>query len=208
VRHWRGLQGAVHPDDRPHFESASHSFNLDWPPPAFLGDVVNAPFILLMMNGGYDDRDTPAEFADPSAVEAYLDRLHHPGPIEVGKMAPYYARANYAGHIASGRLALVNAVAYRSGKLSNEPLNKKLVEHLPSTALHRRWLREELVPQALAGERTIIAHRYGLWGLGRYEYGYTNIVFTRSGASPHLPRDMLSRLKSTHARLDSKGLST
>ena len=195
VEHWRRLDGAVHPDDRPIFESHPHSFNLDFPPPAYLGDIENAPFVVLMMNGGYDASDTPMEFSGAGAVDAYLDRLHNPRPADLETLAPYYARPNYAQHLVRARLALVNAIAYRSGKLSEEPENKHLAQRLPSTLLHIQWLRDELLPSATERERVIIAHRNGMWNLRHNDREHSNMIVTGSGASPHLPRYVLDRLE-------------
>lgn len=195
IDHWRRLDAAVHPDDTAAFGAQPHNFNLNYPPPAYLGDVENAPFVVLMMNGGYDPVITPKEFPDDLAVARYIDLLHHPRPVDPLSISPYYDAGNYRRHIASGKLALINAVAYRSGKLSTEPQNKKLAERLPSTALHRRWLREELIPQALGGERVIIAHRNGMWALSRAEIDHPNVIFTGAGVSPHLPRGVLALLE-------------
>jgi len=41
VDHWRQLTGAAHPLDAPIFRSAEHSFDLRFPPPAHIGDVLN-----------------------------------------------------------------------------------------------------------------------------------------------------------------------
>lgn len=194
VQHWRALTGNVHPDDEPFFASALHSFNLDWPPPAYIGDVNSAPFILLMMNGGYHPQMTPEEFPEPASVERYLDMLHNPRAVNPFSVSAYYRASNYEQYIASGRLALVNAVAYRSGKLSDEKSNCRLAKRLPSTLKHQQWLRQELIPQALAGKRVIIAHRNSMWKLRQQEHQHPNIIFTRSGASPHLPKTVLAIL--------------
>lgn len=194
VDHWRGLTRTIHPEDEPFFASVEHSFNLDWPPPAYIGDVISAPFVLLMMNGGFHPRLTPAEFPDLASVEQYRAMLHNPRALDPSSISPYYRAGNYEKHIASGRLALVNAVAYRSGKLSAEKLNCRLAKRLPSTLKHQQWLREELIPQALEGKRIIIAHRNRMWKLRQHEYQNSNIIFTRSGASPHLPKTVLSIL--------------
>lgn len=194
VEHWRQLDDAVHPSDASVFNSCPHTFNLDWPPPAYIGDVFNAPFVLLMMNGGYDPKMTPAEFPNRAAIDRFIELLHNPRPVNPRSISPYYDAGNYGQHIASGRLVLVNAIAYRSGKLSDEPKNAKLAERLPSTLLHRQWLREELVPQALSGDRVIIAHRNGMWRLRKHEFQHSNIIFTNSGASPYLPRPVLDVL--------------
>ena len=195
VEHWRELDGAVHPQDAPVFDRSSHSFNLDWPPPAYIGDVLNARFILLMMNGGYDRQITPLEFPDAAAIERHIDMLRNPRPIDPQSVSPYYGTGNYGQYIASGRLALVNACAYRSGKLSEEGMNRRLAENLPSVQLHRRWLREELIPQALSGTKVIIAHRNRLWKLRQDEFRHAHIIFTRSGVSPNLPHWVLDSLE-------------
>jgi hypothetical protein len=62
VRHWSHLSDAVHPSDAPVFYANKHSFNLEFPPPAFIGDIINAPVILLDANGGFDPIVTPNEF--------------------------------------------------------------------------------------------------------------------------------------------------
>ncbi|KIX16277.1 hypothetical protein [Paracoccus sp. 228] len=195
VDHWRRLIGSVHPDDAPFLSSRPHSFNLDWPPPAYIGDVDNAPVVLLMMNGGYNPEMTPREFADAGAIERYLDMLHNPRPVKPNDVSPYYDTANYGGYIANGRMVLVNALAYRSGKLSEERQNRMLADILPSTLVHRTWLKETVIPQAIAGDRVVIAHRNGLWDLDRYQFDHPNIIFSQerragrvSSGSPNFAR--------------------
>ncbi len=60
VNYWRRLEGPLHPDDKAVFDVHYHSFNLNFPPPAFIGDVENAPVVLLEANGGYDPVVTPS----------------------------------------------------------------------------------------------------------------------------------------------------
>lgn len=194
VEHWRRLEGAVHPDDARLFVSHPHTFNLDWPPPAYVGDVDNAPVVLLMMNGGYNPSMTPREFEADGAVDRYLDMLRNPRPINPKEVSPYYDAGSYGSYIASGRLALVNAVAYRSPGLNGEPDNKRLAKLLPSTLVHLKWLRQELIPQAIAGERVVVAHRNRMWKLGRHEFDHPNIVFTTNPISPYPSADLMRRI--------------
>jgi len=43
-RFWARLEDSVHPDDKPIFaEYPKHTFNLKFPPPAFVGDLDAAP---------------------------------------------------------------------------------------------------------------------------------------------------------------------
>lgn len=165
------------------FDANPHCFNLDYPPPAFVGDIINAPVILLDANGGYDPVVTPSEFAAPDAIDRYLDLLRNPRAVHPGKIAPYYGARNYADLIAAGKLALVNAVAYRSAAISREPDNRRVAEQLPSTAVHRAWLRDLLIPAASSGERLIIAHRTKLWRIRRSEPDLHGVVFTTNPVS-------------------------
>jgi hypothetical protein len=192
--HWRLLRNSVHPLDAGVFEGRTHTFNLDFPPPAFIGDLENAPVILLEANGGYDPIITPSEFPDRRAIDRYLGMLHDPQPIEPSTVAPYYGKRNYARHIARGLLVLVNAVAYRSAGISREPLNRAVAEELPSTAVHRNWLRTEVLPTALGGDRLVIAHRNGLWKLKRDELDSPYVRFSANARSPDLSREALSAI--------------
>jgi hypothetical protein len=137
---------------------------------------------------------TPAEFARAGAVERFLDLLHDPRPVEPATGAPYYGARNYAGLIARGVLVLVNAVAYRSRSISRELDNREVAGLLPSTAVHRKWLRSELLPQAMAGKRLVIAHRTSLWGLRRREIASPNVLFTTNPVSADLSRDALKAI--------------
>jgi hypothetical protein len=68
---WAQLRTSVHPEDEPIFRAhPEHDFNLDFPPPAFVGDLA-APIIVLMSNGAYKRGRTEAEFPDEIAVSAY-----------------------------------------------------------------------------------------------------------------------------------------
>lgn len=49
AEYWAKLDGTVHPDDVSEFEKyPNHGFNLVYPPPAFIGDIVKAPVIILV----------------------------------------------------------------------------------------------------------------------------------------------------------------
>ena len=131
IRHWSQLNGSVHPLDESVLAANKHCFNLDYPPPAFIGDIINAPVILLDANGGYDPVVTPTEFADLGSTDRFLDLLRNPRALHPGLIAPYYGARNFAELIAAGELALVNAVAYRSRSISREPANRRVAELLP-----------------------------------------------------------------------------
>lgn len=194
LQHWQRLEASVHPADKPFFATADHSFNLDFPPPAFIGDIEHAPVVLLDANGGYS-QETSLEFPDARSVARYIDLLHSPKAINPSAVAPYYGQRNYAKMIQDGQLALVNAVAYRSVSISKEPSNKKIAERLPSTHIHRTWLREELLPSAKSGDRLVIAHRNGLWKLSKNEGPMVGVIFTTNPISPDLSKSVLAEIR-------------
>ena len=92
----------VHPDDRLLFAAQPHSFNLDFPAPAFVGDILGAKIIILAANGGYDPFVTAEEFKEPDAAENYMHRLNNPSHVNWAKAAPYYRGVNYAHLLFNG----------------------------------------------------------------------------------------------------------
>lgn len=190
---WRQLSGAVHPDDQPVFERYQHTFNLEYPPPAFIGDVDHAPVIVLMENGDYDPNLTPTEFARPEDRAEYVAYLHGDRSEFPTSLAPYYTASPLGPWLTAGKVAVVNAVAYRSPKLSQEPRNRRLAEMLPSVAAHRHWLHAEVIPAARAGKRLVIAHRHGMWRLDRREK-VPNMLFSTNPVSPHLSSEMMATI--------------
>jgi len=82
----------------------------------------------------------------------------------------------------------VNACAYRSPKISNEPDNRKLIERLPSVQFTRRWLLEAILPEAEAGNRLIIGKRHGLWNLPAAVKSSRGFIADPAPVSPHLSK--------------------
>lgn len=170
VTYWQGLHRDVrgrwiHSDDAPAFDDAPHSFNLDFPVSPFVGDILRAPVIILGANAGYRPDVTPDEFPDEKTLQAYRNRIRDPSGADWSSVAPYYSGVNYGPLIADGRAVLLNACAYRSPKISEEPENKKLIRRLPSVAMARRWLLEAVRPLLVSDERIVIVKRAGLWVL-------------------------------------------
>ncbi|QXI66092.1 hypothetical protein CP157_03884 (plasmid) [Paracoccus marcusii] len=191
VDFWKQLDGAVHPQDAPVFERhGDHGFNLDYPPPAYIGDILNAPVIILENNGGYDPVMTPGEFPDAEAQEAFRASLAAPAPFNpnLRHVSPYYCSRNYTHLLVSGQAALVNAVAYRSvdGKA---PGVKALSRALPSARLHRDWLTAEVLPLVNRGERFLVIHRWGRWldALDSFK-SHSNAIFSSAQISKDLSR--------------------
>jgi hypothetical protein len=154
-----------HPLDAQTLDTLVTSFNLDYPVSPYIGDMHNAPVVILNANAGYDAIMTPAEFPSQGAIERYLDQVRNPSSCAWTAVSPYYLSRNYGRLIQSRKAVVVNASPYRSTKISAEKANRAAIEALPSTKFHRQWLREALLPAAGKGLRLVIAHRWGLWKL-------------------------------------------
>jgi hypothetical protein len=169
--------------------------NLDFPPPAFVGDVTTARIFILMANGGFDADLTPREFASPDAAEIYRQALRKPRRSTSQYTSLYYMRGAMGEWLSLGKAAVVNALAYRSPKISGEPENRKLADHLPSVVFHRRWLRTQLLPAAEAGKVLVIIKRPPLWGVFTGERAGSYVLYPTNPVSPYL-----SRTVEQHAR--------
>ena len=198
VRHWRKLKGTaslnekdvyIHPDDMDVFCNCTtkHSFNFDYPPPAYIGDIVSAPVVMLLTNGGYSD-GTQNEFLSPGDAEIYLKRLRDPSLMRPEGYSQYYReRKKSAELLEDGKLAIVNVVAYRSPGFTDA--NRKIADNLESVKLHRRWLRDVLLPEAAAGKRFVIAHRYTHWQLNPEDDKQDNLYFSGSQRNSYMEHD-------------------
>jgi hypothetical protein len=194
---WRRLDSTVHPDDEPYFRANHHTFNLDFPPPAFIGDVDNAPIVILMLNGGYDCDRTPKEFAEPRDCAEYLSWIKGERSQFPKNLSAYYTESPEFPWVREGKAVIVNAVAYRSKGITRELENRRLAERLPSVKAHRLWLRNEVLPDAKKGRRMIVAHRCGLWNFSSSEFrGTANVYHSKNPVSPYLTDDLRERMKS------------
>lgn len=203
VKHWRKLTGKtrmngrdvyVHPDDMKVFRNCKLGdyFNLDYPPPAYVGDVVRAPVIMLLTNGGYSD-GTKNEFANQGDAERYLECLRDPSLMNPKVYSDYYLNLNYGDFLRGGYLAIVNVAAYRSQDFSSP--RPRIADKLPSVQLHRRWLREMLLPEAAAGERLVIAHRRTHWKLDPEKDRQHNLVFANGRRSAKMEQASKDRVE-------------
>lgn len=202
-KHWSLLKDNVHPDDVPALGRHQHSFRLDFPPPAFIGDVDNAPIVILMANGGYNEEKTPKEFPDECAVDEhrdYLRGLRFPLPR---LLSAYYAKGALGSLIAEGSAALVNAVPYRSRRLSEEKENQTVAKLLPTLATHRSWLRREVLPPAAAGQRFVLAHRVRWWDISPKDFAGPHVLFSDpANAEPNRPMPDREKLQQAKRWLD------
>lgn len=189
AKYWARLTGTVHPDDVDTFERfGNHGFNLDYPPPAFIGDVTHAPVIILDNNGGFAPHITPGEFSDLEACNEFRQLLAAPRPVDPTSrsVSRYYLQRNYSPWLISGAAALVNGVAYRSvdGKSTGV---ERLTKELPSAGFHRHWLREILAPRAARGERFVVVHRWGRWsGAANVLRGSPSAIFSTAAIGKDL----------------------
>jgi len=165
---WAQLEGSVHPEDKKVFDAApEHTFNFDFPPPAFIGAVDTAPIVVLMCNGGYKQGVTDAEFPDEkskSEFRGYLRGEIHKLPATLAK---YYVTGPFANWISDGTAVLVNAVPYRSPRLSDEPVNQNVARQLPSLKTHQ----EEVLPDAARERRFVFVHRNRWWQVAHQAAG-------------------------------------
>jgi hypothetical protein len=189
---WQRLESAVHPCDAPVFASnPQHTFNLDFPPPAFIGDVDNAPVVILMLNGGYDRNKTPAEFAEPNDRTEYLEWLRGERADIPRNLSTYYTDNPVFDLVKNQKAAIVNAAAYRSPQITQEPQNKKSAKLLPSVKVHQQWLYNEVLPAARDGKRLIVAHRWSLWNFSANNVGpLANVRHSRNPRSEYLALDL------------------
>ena len=187
----------VHPEDAGVLLNSPHSFNLDFPAGAFVGDILRAPVIILAANGGYDPKMTPQEFAGETAKSDYLERIVSPSPADWNSVSPYYHKVNYGKYLFDGRVALVNACAYRSPKISREEEadNRKILKRLRSVKFARDWLLECMLPLAKSGRRLVVAKRYGLWRLPQTAWQVSGVTKDPYPVSPDITGDAWKKVE-------------
>lgn len=167
---WQGLKSVehpvLHPGDEQVFKDHPHTFNLDFPPPAFIGKVDTAPIVILMAHGGYDCKMTPFEFPERADRVEYLQWLNCESVDIPRNLSPYYTKNPlFDDWIRDGKAVIVNAVAYRTAKIREGTENDKVAKLLPSWKVHREWFCKEVLPDAERGQRRVVAHHPRLWGL-------------------------------------------
>lgn len=200
VSFWRGEQSADHQKrwahrlDRKVLDAGPHSFNLDYPISPYVGDVVNAPVVILNANAGYNATLTSTEFPDDDACSSYVDRVDRPEGADWSFVSRYYNDTNYGHLVASGRVVVVNACAYRSRKISEESDNQKMIPRLPSCIFTRRWLLEAALPMAKNGKRLIVVNRGGHWHLPANFSSQTGVTKDPAPVSPRITSTALQRM--------------
>jgi hypothetical protein len=187
-RFWARLEDSVHPDDKPIFaEYPQHTFNLKFPPPAFVGDVDAAPIVILMSNGGYKPGITEREFPDEASISEYRRYIRGEVHALPPRLSPYYATGRVGEWIHAGRAVVVNAVPYRSPSLSSskEAYNRSAAKHLRSLAAHRRWVMQEVLPEATRCRRFLLVHRKGWWDVPERLAGHCVLFSDAARAEPN-----------------------
>lgn len=203
---WRDLKGNQHPADQAIFaETTNHTFNLEFPPPAFVGSH-EAPIVILMANGGYKPGITEAEFPTETIQDEYRAYLRGETSTLPAHLSRYYVLGPFSAMLRDGKALLVNAVPYRSPSLSKEPINKEIAARLPSRQLHRKWLMEEVLPKARRGERFLLVHRNGWWQVPSSEAS-DNVLFSDPAkAEPNRPSPDREKLGLAEAWYMARGL--
>lgn len=193
AEYWRHCAGTIHPDDQAIFDDPrykDHGFNTDYPPVPFVGDIVNAPVVILQNNGGWCSTETPSEFPNDEACKEHRRRLANPQPVD-DQSAPYYLSLKCNRWLRDGSVAIVNCVGYRS-KNTKQAHVVAMSKALPSAIFHRRWLETDLLPEARQGTRLAIIHRWGLWKpvTARLD-NHPNIHFSANPVSKNLADDVM-----------------
>lgn len=200
VSYWSGAQAAdekglwMHRNDRVVFRSAQHSFNLQYPVSPYVGDIAHAPVIILGANAGFGDR-TATEFPNADAIRSYVERVNQPRGADWTFVSEYYTETNYGHLIAAGKAALVNACAYRSRRISQEPSNRALLLRLPSVQFTRSWILDAVVPLARSGQRLIVAKRPGLWQLPKAVFDDRAIFKDNAPVNPRMSNALNLRVR-------------
>jgi hypothetical protein len=199
---WTELRENIHPRDYPVLNGRTHTLNTDYPPPAFVGDIRRARVFVLMANGGYDDERTTGEFALPGSAQAYRDRFKNPVPSATS----YWKGTKLEPWLLEGQAAVVNAMAYRSCKISEEPENRAIAEKLPSVQFHREWLRSHLMPAIGEAGVMVIVHRPRLWKLNAPDNESDFFLFTKSPRYKHLPNWATNKAEAFLEKHDERSL--
>jgi hypothetical protein len=191
IEYWKSqrknAQGKwTHPDDDHVLSNVRHSFNLDYPLGPFIGDLPKATVIVLGANGGFNEGRTPIEFGRKGWHEEYLERMQHPSNHDWRVVDDYYRARNYYGLLGQRQLVLVNACAYRSPSISNEPENRSIIAKLPSAQFTRRWLMEAVLPMASRGQRLVVVKRSRLWRLDAATRVAPGLVVDKAPISPDI----------------------
>jgi hypothetical protein len=188
---WSELRGTVHPRDQEILEGSPNTLRTQFPGPAFVGDIRSARVFFLYANGGYDPVRTPKEFEKISAEE-YRQRLRNPVPCD-DKTSVFFQKGRLGKLLREGKAAVVNAMAYRSPKISHETEkdNRVIAEKLPSVQFHRKWLHSHLLPAA--GEVMVVVHRPALWRLNRSRHENNFVLFPRASLYSYPPNWVFDR---------------
>lgn len=210
VEFWRDQRKSggrwFHPADVKVLDTYETSFNLDFPISPYVGDVENAPVVILNANAGYNELSTPAEFGSQTVIDEYLEQVRHPSSAAWSVLSPYYLSRNYGDMIRAREAVVVNASPYRSRKISNEPANKAAIEALPSTKFHRLWLQEALIPAVIRSDRLVIAHRWGLWKIKASQRLTSGLLFDlKCRAFPDVDASLLAETRQFVMRRRSLG---
>lgn len=204
AEYWRRFACSEHPDDKPVFDSSpQHTFNLQFPPPAFVGRL-DAPIVILMSNGGYKPGITEAEFPSREVIEGFAACLRGENSSLPPHLSSYYFRGRLGALIKDGKAVLVNAIPYRSPRLSKEPNNQAVARRLRSLEVHRTWLFREVLPAARNKDRFVFVHRNGWWSVPRSEASDFVIFSDPQLAEPNRPAPDGNKLAHAEAWLATR----
>jgi hypothetical protein len=155
-----------------------------------------------MSNGGYKPGITEAEFPDDASVFEFRQWLHGHAVVPPSRLGDYYTQQAFGNWIATGQAVIVNAVPYRSPRLSRERYNQAVATQLPSLAAHRNWLMQEVLPEAAAGRRFLLIHRNKWWAVPALWAGPCVLFSNSARAEPNRPTPDREKLDQAQAWLE------
>jgi hypothetical protein len=160
-------------------------------PVPYVGDLVKAELVILLLNPGFDYSDYWAETMVPDFRSRLIETTHqslasreypfwaldpsfcwHTGFMwwerRLREVIQQIAASKFGGSYKdalrdlSGKLACVELIPYHSASFRDH----RLIEHLPSVMHAKNFVLKTLLPEAKVGKRTlIVTRRAGDWGL-------------------------------------------
>lgn len=171
VDFWSGMErgSRIHWADEKIFKRISkhrHGFETNCLPACFIGDIKNAPLVLLYLSPGLSDQDSKDADSE-EGKDHYARCWKGQEPIPATGWAGekwFKSRTKRFGHydIVRKKTAIFNIGAYHSKDVKDYAS----LMSLPSSRVALNWAQEVLFPEAEMGKRVVICMRSAAyWGL-------------------------------------------
>jgi hypothetical protein len=172
--YWHNVapEAKTHPEDTDLLAQTDHGFDLRCLPGQLAGLLPTAPVVLLFLSGGLSNEYDISMAASVSKTREHQQRrlglLPLWGPSDHGDAWAWWTKLTRCvdpdwqslRHL----VAILNIGAYKSKVVTGR--GRSVLEQLPSSIVVRKWARDVLFPEAIRGERVVLALRsQRLWGL-------------------------------------------